>query len=334
MGQYGIGVAEGVADGYQADRRCRVEMSNCVAQAGHRHHVGERLHRLCVDPSGKHGNRCDRGLERGHILEHPPTRYTRWDRQQTCERPIVTRERRVGHVPEIATRSQQPRSLRQLDAIQDPVVPGVVDDSAIRGLAAAGVADPVGGRRPAARSVHNQVDLERGIPEPDRCDPTTLETNATGRDTVVQLDAGLVEDSTPQRPLDQRAAHTNELEIGVLWPGIAWQFRAEHDVGSTGRHEGVVHIRQLLPKLAATACGMKACGCRKCGIPRRSHDVAVIGSPTSNRSRRSATHDARRAVVATQSTSRRHSRRAPQPAVRPRRELKHPWHAREVSGTR
>ena len=46
VGQHGIGVADGVADRDQPDRRRGVVGPDGVAQARHRHHVGERLDRV------------------------------------------------------------------------------------------------------------------------------------------------------------------------------------------------------------------------------------------------------------------------------------------------
>ena len=181
-------------------------------------------------------------FEGSGVLEHSPTRNTGWNRQQSGERSIVPREGRVRQIAEIAAWSHQPWSRWQLDTVPDPVVAGVVDHPAVGRFDAIRVADPVGGRRPAATGVHDQIDLELGITEADRRHSVTVDSDTTRGDAVVHLDARVVEDGTPERPLDQRAAHSHVLEIDVVRARLSRKLGTEIDVGGACFDERVVHV--------------------------------------------------------------------------------------------
>ena len=140
-----------------------------------------------IDPSPHRRDRFHSRFERSGVLEHPPTRNAGRNRQQSGERSIVTREGRVRQIAEIAAWAHQPWSRWQLDTVPDPVVAGVVDHPAVGRFDAIGVADPVGGRRPAATGVHDQIDLELGITEADRRHSVTVDSDTTRGDAVVHL---------------------------------------------------------------------------------------------------------------------------------------------------
>jgi hypothetical protein len=110
----------------------------------------------------------------------------------------------------------------------------------------AGLGQPATGRRASPECVDHEVDGEIRPVSPDRRNPHRVGADAGDLDAVSNVDARIGAHGATQRPLDDRAAHCEVLQILITRPGRSGQLAPQvHVLGARSDQRGV-YVGQVL----------------------------------------------------------------------------------------